>query len=394
MASRPSPRRIWGSPDFILLATIGALLVIGLNMVYSASYVIAHNDPSYRSDSYFVVQQGLRAVVGIALLVVFQSVDYHVLRRVSVPVLAIAVVLLVAVLVTHLSHTAYGAQRWLKLGPLPALEPSELAKIALILYFADWLSRRRDTIRKLATGTLPFGIITSGICALVVLQPDLGTAVVIAVIAVSLYFVAGADVFHLACGLAASLVVFWMVVVGSGYRSERISAFLDASRDPLGVGWNITQAQIALGSGGVFGLGLGASRQKFYYLPNAHTDAIFAVIGEELGYVGAVLVVSLFVVLALRGFRIATQAPDSYGCLLATGITFALVAQAFINVGVITATIPFTGVPLPFVSYGGSSLIVSLLSVGILSNISRQAQFNVPARSTTRPAAERALASR
>ena len=390
MASQSLARRTWDRPDFVLLAIVGGLLIIGLNMVYSASYVIAHNDPSYGSDSYFVVQQGLRAVVGIVLLVAFQAIDYHVLRRVSVPVLATAVVLLVAVLVTHMSHSAYGAQRWLKVGPLPALEPSELAKIALILYFADWLSRRRDTIRNFVTGTIPFGIITSGICALVVLQPDLGTAVVIVAISVGLYFVAGADVLHLGFGLAAGLVVFWMVVVDSGYRSERIAAFLDASRDPLGVGWNITQAQIALGSGGVFGLGLGASRQKFYYLPNAHTDAIFAVIGEELGYVGAVLVVALFVALAIRGFRIATQAPDSYGCLLATGITFALVVQAFINVAVITATIPFTGVPLPFVSYGGSSLIVSLLSVGILSNVSRQARLTVHIRSTKRSAPERA----
>src|SRR4029077_17803654 len=163
--------------------------------------------------------------------------------------------------------------------------------------------------------------------ALVVLQPDLGTAVVIVAIAVGLYFVAGADLLHLAFGLAAGLFVFWMVVIDSGYRSDRIAAFLDASRDPLGVGWNITQAQIALGSGGLFGLGLGASRQKFYFLPNAHHDAIFAVIGEELGYAGTVLVVVLFVVLAFRGCRVAMRAPDSYGCLLATGITFALVAQ-------------------------------------------------------------------
>ena len=372
MAPEQSKRAAWKSPDFVLIATILALLVIGLNMVYSASYVIAHNDPTYGSDSYFVIQQGERAVAGLVLLLVFQSLDYHLLRRLSVPFLVIVVALLVAVLATHLSHSAYGAQRWLKLGPLPTLEPSELAKLALILYYADWLSRRREVIRDFASGTLPFGIITSGVCAMVVLQPDLGTAVIIAAIALSLYFVAGADVRHLAFGLAAGVVVFSLVVLGAGYRSQRITAFLDASKDPLGVGWNITQAQIALGSGGLFGLGLGASRQKFYYLPNAHTDAIFAVIGEELGYIGTVAVVALFVVLAFRGCRIAMQAPDAYGSLLATGITFSIVIQAFINIGVITATIPFTGVPLPCVSYGGSSLIESLISMGILLNISRQ----------------------
>lgn len=354
--------------------------MVGLNMVYSASYVIAHNDPSYGSDSYFVVQQGERAAAGLVLLLIFQSLDYHWLRKLSVPLLAIVVALLVAVLATHLSHSAYGAQRWIKLGPLPTLEPSELAKLALVLYYADWLSKRREVIREFIAGTVPFGVITSGICALVVLQPDLGTAVIIAAIAVSLYFVAGADVRHLALGLVASVGIFSLIVVGAGYRSQRIAAFLDASSDPLGVGWNITQAQIALGSGGLFGLGLGASRQKFYYLPNAHTDAIFAVIGEELGYIGTVVVIALFVILAFRGCRIAMQAPDSYGSLLATGITFSIVVQAFVNIGVITATIPFTGVPLPFVSYGGSSLVVSLLSIGILLNISRQARGAIPVR--------------
>lgn len=376
-----SARRPWQSPDVVLAIAVGALLIIGLDMVFSASYVLAHNDPAYGSDSYFVVQQGIRAALGLLLLIVFQSVDYHILRRISLPIFAIVVALLVAVLVSHLSHSAYGAQRWLKVGPLPTLEPSEFAKLALVLYFADWLSRRRDSLREFTTGTLPFGIITSGVCALVVLQPDLGTAVIIAAIAVGLYFVAGADLRHLAIGLVAGAVIFTAVIFGAGYRSNRIAAFLDASRDPLGVGWNITQAQIALGSGGPFGLGLGASRQKFYYLPNAHTDAIFAVIGEELGYAGTLLVILLFLVLAYRGCRIAIRAPETYGSLLATGITLALVVQAFINVGVITATIPFTGVPLPFVSYGGSSLIVSLLSIGILLNISRQTIEPTPDRS-------------
>jgi len=177
---------------------------------------------------------------------------------------------------------------------------------------------------------------------------------------------------HLALGVLAAGIALVLVTFGAGYRSQRIEAFLNPTQDPLGVGWNITQAQIALGSGGIFGLGLGASRQKYYYLPNAHTDAIFAVIGEELGLLGTLAVVGLFGMLALRGFRIALRAPDLYGTLLATGITCGLVVQAFINVGVITALIPFTGIPLPFVSYGGSSLMVSLLAIGVLLNISRQ----------------------
>jgi len=362
----------WQRPDFPLLAAVAVLLVVGLDMVYSASYVIAHNDPSYGNDAYFLLQQLWRAGLGLAFLLVAQATDYHLWRRIALPFVALAVLLLVAVLATHLAHTAYGAQRWLKLGPLPAIEPSELVKLALVVYFADWLSRRQGRLTEFASSTVPFAVTVGGICVLVILQPDLGTAIVIAATSVSLFFVAGADVRQLAVGLIGAAGALVLVVLGAGYRSQRIAAFLDPSRDPLGVGWNITQAQIALGSGGVLGLGLGASRQKFYYLPNAHTDAIFAVVGEELGLLGTLGVLFLFGFLAFRGFRIARRAPDSYGALLATGITCGLVIQALINIGVITATIPFTGIPLPFVSYGGSSLVVSLLAIGIMLNVSRQ----------------------
>jgi cell division protein FtsW len=346
-------------------------------MVYSASFVLAHNDPSYGDDAYFLVQQAERAAVGLVLLLVLQNVDYHALSRLSAALLTLTFTLLVVVLVSHFAHAAYGAQRWLKFGPLPPIEPSEIAKLSLVVYFADWLSRRTSTIRNFRTGTLPFGFVTSGVCALVILQPDLGTATVIAMTSLSLYFVAGADLSHLVAGLIAGAAAFAAVVVGAGYRSQRLAAFLDASKDPLGVGWNITQAEIALGSGGIFGLGLGASRQKFYYLPNAHTDAIFAVVGEELGLIGTVGVLAIFCILAIRGARVALRAPDSFGMLLATGITTGIVAQALVNVGVITATLPFTGIPLPFVSYGGSSLMVSLAGIGILLNVSRQSRDRV-----------------
>jgi cell division protein FtsW len=369
----------WRRADFVLLAAVAILVVIGLDMVYSASYVVAHNDPTYSSDSYFFVQQLIHAALGIVLLLVLQAVDYHRLRLASLPVLAVASALLVFVLVTRLSHSAYGAARWLKFGPLPTIEPSEVAKLALILYLADWLARRPGVLRRFGEGTVPFATIAAALCALVLLQPDVGTAFVLTAIAVALYFVAGGDGRHLALGLMVGTIVFVGLVFSAGYRSQRITAFLNASSDPQGVGWNITQAQIALGSGGIFGLGLGASRQKFYYLPNAHTDAIFAVLGEELGLIGTVLIVVLFGVIAVRGFRIALGAPDAFGSYLAIGITTALVVQAFLNIGVITAVIPFTGVPLPFLSYGGTSLTVTLLAVGILLNISRQ----TPVASTT-----------
>jgi cell division protein FtsW len=244
----------------------------------------------------------------------------------------------------------------------------------MIIYFADWLSHRIDTIPDLLRSAFPFGVMTTGICILVVAQPDLGTATVLTVTAVALFFLAGADLHHLAVGAVAGMIALVGLALDAGYRSQRLSAFLDASGDPLGVGWNITQAQIALGSGGIWGLGLGAGRQKFYYLPNAHTDAIFAVVGEELGLAGTLAVLALFIALAARGYRAALRAPDQFGLLLAAGITTTLVIQALINVGGITATVPFTGIPLPFVSYGGSSLVVSLAQIGILLNVSRQSR--------------------
>lgn len=367
-----SERAAWKRPDVALVAAIGILVVLGLDMVYSASFVIAHNNPQYGSDTYFLVRQALWTAVGTTLLLVLQAVDYHFWRRLTVPFLAIVVALLIAVLASHFGHSAYGAQRWLRLGSLPPVEPSEFGKLALVLYYADWLSRRPQTVGTFARGLLPFGLTVTTVCGLVILQPDLGSAFVIAATAMCMYFIAGADLRHIAFGLVLGGAALVTAIVSASYRFERVTAFLDPMKDPLGIGWNTLQAEIALGSGGIFGLGLGASRQKFYYLPNAHTDAIFAVIGEELGLIGTVGILLLFGFIALRGFRISLRAPDTFGALLAAGVTSWLVVQALINVAVVTATVPFTGIPLPFVSFGGSSLIVSLVAVGLLLNVSRQ----------------------
>ncbi len=366
-----SDRSTGTRPDIVLLATIGILLVIGLDMVYSASYVIAHNNPQYGSDTYFLMRQIIWSAVGTMLLFILQSVDYHVLRRLTVPLLALVVVLLAAVLVSHFGHAAYGAQRWLRVGPLPPIEPSEFAKLALVLYLADWLSRRPRAVATLSGGFVPFGLILAVLCGLVVMEPDLGSAFVIAATAISMFFIAGADIRHLVLGLVGGGALLAAAIASASYRFERIAAYLDPMKDPLGIGWNTLQAEIALGSGGIFGLGLGASRQKFYYLPNAHTDAIFAVIGEELGLIGTITVLGLFALIAFRGYRVALRAPDPFGALIAAGVTSWLVVQALINIAVVTATVPFTGIPLPFVSFGGSSLIVSLMAMGIVLNVSR-----------------------
>lgn len=363
----------WRRPDYAFLVAVAVLLAIGLDMVYSASYVIAHNNPIYGSDTYFLVRQLIWAGAGMVLLLLFQAVDYHLWRRLTVPLMALVLALLLAVLVSRLGHSAYGAQRWLRLGPMLTIEPSEFGKFGLVLYYADWLSRRRDQVGRFTTGSLPFAITVLGVCALVVLQPDLGSAFVIAATAVSLFFVAGADLKQLMVGLILGTLALAGVITSASYRFQRIAAYLDPTKDPLGIGWNTLQAEIALGSGGVFGLGLGASRQKFYYLPNAQTDAIFAVIGEELGLIGTISVLLLFGFLAFRGYRIALRACDSYGALIAAGVTSWLVIQALTNIAVVTATVPFTGIPLPFISFGGSSLVVSLMAVGVLLNVSRQA---------------------
>jgi cell division protein FtsW len=362
----------WQRPDFPLLAAVAMLLVVGLDMVYSASYVIAHNDPSYGNDAYFLVQQLWRAGLGLAFLLVAQATDYHLWRRVGLPFVVLAVLLLIAVLATHLAHSAYGAQRWLKLGPLPAIEPSELVKLALVVYFADWLSRRQGRLTEFSSSTVPFAVTVGGICILVLLQPDLGTAIVIAATSVCLFFVAGADVRQLAVGLIGAAGALVLVVLGADYRSQRIAAFLDPSRDPLGAGFQVIQSTIAVGTGGVFGKGLMNGVQKLFYLPEPHTDFIYSVISEELGLVGATAVVICFAVITWRGLRVALRAPDTFGAFLALGLTAMMAVQAFFNISVALGLLPTKGIPLPFLSFGGSSLLINLLGMGILLNVSQQ----------------------
>ncbi|MBI4505526.1 MAG: putative lipid II flippase FtsW [Chloroflexi bacterium] len=360
------------SNETLLLTVTAALLLVGITMVYSSTFVIAHNNPAYGNESYFLARQLGWAALGVAAMVVAARIDYRHWRRLSVGVFVLALAGLVVVLVPHLGRTEFGAQRWLAVGPLPAFQPSEFAKLAVAVYFADWLSRKGHRVRDLAYGTLPFAIVLGVVVGLVLLQPDLGTTLVLVAIAVAIYFTGGANLLHFVAGVGIGLAGLYVAVTGAGYRSQRLAAFLDPESDPLGIGWHIIQAQIALGSGGLFGRGLGASRQKFYYLPSAPTDTIFAIIGEELGFIGAVVVILLFALLAYCGARIALQSRDAFGMLLATGIATWLTVQALINVAVVAGVLPFTGIPLPLVSLGGSSLVISLVAVGLLLSIDRQ----------------------
>lgn len=359
-----------GPPDRLLLAVVGVLLMIGLEMVYSSSFGYALT--AYNDAAYLALRQALWAIVGFALLLLFSRIDYHIWRDLSLVAMVLSVLALIAVHLPGLGVTSYGATRWIRLGPLPPLQPSEFAKLPTIIYISAWLTGRGDKLRDLSAGLAPFVAVMGLMGGLIMLQPDLGTTMLILLTATALFFVAGASLRHLLILAAIAAVAGTLLILGAEYRTGRIESFLDPWKDPQGKGFHIIQSLMAFGSGGFWGLGLGASRQKFFYVPGSHTDAIFAILGEELGFIGVVVVMALFAVLAYRGFRLAFTAPDQFGALLAAGISFWFTFQTLINIGGITKSIPFTGIPLPFLSYGGSALAISLAAVGILLNISKQ----------------------
>jgi cell division protein FtsW len=360
------------------MVTIGALLCLGLIMIFSASFVssMATLGAGDLSNAFpFFKRQLLWAVIGVAAFVFFARLDYKRLRGWGYVMMAVVVVLLFAVLIPGLGTTVGGSSRWLRFGPLQ-LQPSELAKLALILFAADVFSRKEEkTLRELSHTLLPM-IPALGLLALLVMaQPDMGTTSLLGFIGLGMLFVAGAPMRYLIPigSLGAAVAVFGALV--EPYRRARVLAFMDPWKDPLNTGYQTIQSLIALGSGGIFGVGIGASRQKWLYVPNAHTDFIYAILGEELGLAGTMVVLSMFAFLAYLGIRVARCAPDRFGMLIATGITIWITTQALVNIGAVTAALPITGVPLPLVSFGGTSLVISLVGMGILVNIARQAKF-------------------
>jgi cell division protein FtsW len=354
----------------VILVAVVALAAIGILMVYSSSAMRAY---LAQDDTLAIVGPQIGwGGLGILVMLLFARIDYRYLRLASIPAYIVAIALLVLVFHPALNVVVGGSARWLRLGPLPALHPAEVAKLALIIYLAHWMAGRGTRIRSLIGGTLPFLLITAPVLLLVYREPDLGTTTVIAATAITMFFVAGANLVHLV--LLAALAVVGALVVGlRGYQLERIEAFLDPWRDPLGKGFHTIQGLLALGLGGLLGAGLGESRLAGgLFLPNASNDFIFAIIGEEFGFVGACVVVGLFLVLGYAGIRTALGAPDTFGALLAAGITAWLTLQAFINIAVVVALLPVTGITLPFISAGGSSLIISFAAAGILLSISRE----------------------
>lgn len=357
------------SGDKPLLFTVFLLLGIGLLMVASAG--VSYGNIRFDDGYYFFKRQLVGVGVGLIALFVFQRIPYGFWKKISIPLFLGSMVLLVLVLIPSFGAEAYGASRWLDLGPI-SFQPSEVMKLALVIYFAAWLSGK-SMARKtdFSESVVPFSIVLLVVSFLILKQPDTGTLGILFIIALSLFFASGAKLSHigllLGTGFAGLLLLIWL----APYRMRRMLVFLDPEHDPSGAGYQINQALIAVGSGGIFGLGLGHSRQKFAYLPEPMTDSIFAILGEELGIVGCAFLIALFVFFAYRGFHVARRAPDEFGRYLAIGIVSWIVFQAFVNIFAIIGLIPLTGVPLPFISYGGTSIAVLLGAVGILLNVSK-----------------------
>ena len=353
-----------------LLAAVIALTAIGVVMVYSASSVrayIATSDPGSQG-----IQQAIWAVLGLGAMYVASRTNFRHLRPVAIPIYVLTLVLLVVVLIPGIGTQVAGSRRWLVLPEVGGFQPAELAKLAICLYLAHWLDRRGTQVRGLAGGLVPFALLVAPGFLLIALEPDLGTAVVFVLASVSIFFMAGANLLYLGAISGAVGAAAYLMVTSTPYQLQRVQSFIDPFRDPLRTGYNAVQALMALALGGVTGLGLGASRSKYLYLPAPSTDFIFAIIGEEWGLIGTLTVLALFVVIAYQGYRIAIHAPDTFSGLLAAGITTWLVAQACINMMVVSALMPVTGIPLPFISYGGSALTINLVAVGILLSISRE----------------------
>ena len=357
---------------WVLLAAVVAMLcTIGLMMVLSASSVEGLR--SYGGAWVFFQRQLLWVAIGSAVLVGAALSDYRRWRRAVTPLLAGSFILLLLVLLPGVGITAGGSSRWLGIGSF-RIQPSELAKLAVLLFGADLIARRALLVADFNSVMKPLLVTTGLVSALVLVQPDMGTTLLMVFIAFVLMFVGGVPLKPMVGLSSAAMVASVVMAKAEAYRWERVSSFRDPFADFENTGYQVAQSLVALGTGQVGGVGLGASRAKWGYLPNAHTDFIFAIVGEELGLIGTFGVVGLFVAFAVLGIRTALRAPDRFGTLVAAGVTAWVCGQAVVNMGAVTSLLPVTGVPLPFVSFGGSSLVVTMAATGILLNIARQSQ--------------------
>ena len=356
--------------DHILLGTIVAILVVGIAALFSASVIESQKDFG-NIYSYFFHQLLFGVGIGGTLGFVAYHIPYKKWRPFALPILLLSILFLILVFIPSLSSgTTGGAKRWIELAGF-SFQPSELAKLAVVIYLAAWLEARSRTVRRWNEGLVPFLVIVAIVGGLIILQPDMGTFGVIALTSAVMFFSSGVSFAHMGAVAALGTGLLFLLIKFEPYRMERLTTFLDSSKDPLGMSYQINQALLAIGSGGILGVGLGKSLQKYSFLPEPMKDSIFAVWSEEVGFVGALFLIALFVVLALRGLKIAKNARDSFGKFLALGITFWIISQAFVNMASMIGLVPLTGIPLPLVSYGGSSMAVTLAGLGILLNISK-----------------------
>ena len=362
------PRKL--SPDLWLFGVVLALVLLGVVMVYSASAIVAAD--RFGDPFFFLKKQLFWALLGSCLLWAALRLDYRRLERLVVPLLVVSIVLLVLVLLPPFGQAINGTRRWFRIGPL-SFQPVELAKFALVLYLASFLTRRARALRSFWQGLFPILLVAGTMALLTLVQPDLGNSLALVVLTLVLAYLAGAQVKHMAWVAAAALPLVALAVALKPYRWRRMVTFVNPWDDPQGSGFQIIQSFLALGSGGLTGRGLGGSKQKLFYLPEPYTDFIFAIVGEELGMIGAVCVIALFAVLIWRGLRVGLRAPDPFGSYLALGLTVMLATQTLVNLGVVMGALPTKGLPLPFVSFGGSALLMTMFSAGVLLNISQHA---------------------
>jgi len=355
------------SPDMILMIVTLILVTVGTVMIYSSSSILAME--RFKDAQYFLKKQVVFVLLGLGIMAFLQRIPYEQLRKLAYPGVVLSAVLLLLILIPHVGVRVGGATRWLRLGPV-SFQVTEFVKIAVVLFLAHFLTRKSEYLKEWTRGILvPMGV-TFVLVGLIVIEPDFGTAVIITAILMFMLYLSGSRFRYIASLIALLIPLGAWILLSKQYRVDRLMTFLDPWRDPQNSGFQIIQSLLSFGSGGAFGVGLGDGMQKLFYLPEPHTDFILAVIAEESGFIGVAIILALFGIFIFRGFMIAFRAPDRFGTLLASGITMIIALEAFINIAGVMGLIPLKGLALPFLSYGGSSLIMSLVAVGILLNIS------------------------
>lgn len=343
--------------------------LVGLIIVFSASAVLSFQ--RYGHNNYFVIRQAVAVGVGLVFMLALSRINHLLFKRYSALIMLVAILLLVAVLIPGIGFKVGNARRWFDLGFF-FFQPSEFAKLALIFYLAAWFETRRDLLSSFSAGLLTALFVTGLVAGLIIVEPDFGSMTAILLIAFGIFFAAGTRLIHLLTVGLAGLGLGWLAVQAAPYRLSRILTFFNPAADPLGAGYQINQALLAIGSGGFLGYGFGLSRQKFNFLPEPIGDSIFAIMAEELGFVRVLVVLVLYLLFAFWGYGIARRTPDTFGQLVAVGVTTWVIAQAIVNIGAMVGLLPLTGIPLPFISYGGSAIISLMIGIGVLLSISRQ----------------------